>query len=161
NTACGTASTAEENVTSCASHQVTFFCPDLELLKYVSPVSVLAGGTLTYQVVLNNRGSAPASNVTLSDTLPAGVSYVADSLSVQTPQYALGAPVINGQTLTWNVDNGNAITRLGQPAGRVPGRSGNIIIQYTVQVGEGVPGCTTLCNTANVATVSIEEGVYS
>ncbi len=160
NVVCGTADTAGESLTSCDDHQVTIFRPDLQLLKFASPVTVLAGGTLTYQLVLANRGPINARDVTLTDILPAGVSYVPASISVLTPGYTLGAPAISGQTLTWSVADGNALTRTGLPAGEVPGNSGNIVIQFSVQVGGGVPGCTTLDNVAQVSTVSAEEGVY-
>ncbi|MBC8097248.1 MAG: DUF11 domain-containing protein, partial [Akkermansiaceae bacterium] len=135
NVACGTADTAGESLTSCDDHQVTIFRPDLQLLKYASPVTVLAGGTLTYQLVLANRGPINARDVSLTDILPAGVSYVPASISVLTPGYTLGAPAISGQTLTWSVANGNALTRTALSAGEVPGNSGNIVIQFSVQVG--------------------------
>jgi uncharacterized repeat protein (TIGR01451 family) len=161
NYACGTADSASESITSCDDHQVTIFRPDLQLLKYASPSSVLAGGTVTYQLVVANRGPINAREVALIDQLPAGVTYVPGSLSVLTPGYTLGAPSISGQTLTWSLAHGNALARAGLPAGEVPGASGNILIQFNVQVGADVPGCTTLENCAQVTTVSVEEGVYA
>src|SRR5262249_33843740 len=163
NTACGTASAGIDSITSCASHQVNIFCPDLELLKFVSPATVLSGGTLTYQLIVNNHGAIGARNVTLTDTLPAGVSYVPGSLSVLTPGYTLGAPVISGQpisgqTLTWS--RANALTQTGQSTGLFSALSGNILIQFTVQVNASVPACTTLANVAHVTTVSVQAGVY-
>jgi len=161
NNVCGTAETDGDVDTSCDEHQVTIFRPDLELLKYASPANVLAGGNVTYQLVVANRGPINARDVVLADALPAGVNYVPGSLSVLTPGYTIGAPNISGQTLTWSVANGNAITRTGLPAGEIPGASGNILIQFNVQVGADVPGCTTLENCAQVATASAEEGVYA
>ena len=57
--------------------------------------------------------------------------------------------------------DGNALTRTDLPPGEIPGISGNILIQFSVQIGAGVPGCTTLNNVAQVATVSAEEGAYA
>ena len=158
NAVCGTATTAADTVTSCAEHQVTILCPELGLLKYASPASVLSGGTLTYQIVLANSGGIAARDVALIDTLPAGVTYLG-SLSVS-PGYTLAAPIISGQTLTWSVANGRALTRSGRPPGEVPASSGNIIIQFSARVGADVAPCTTLNNLAQVSTVSVEEGVY-
>src|SRR5947209_14667376 len=50
--------------------------------------------------------AATYSDVIVTDVLPTGVSY-AGALSV-TPGYAIGTPMVNGQTLTWSLANNNA-----------------------------------------------------
>ncbi len=49
---------------------------DLSISKSDSPDPVSAGGTLTYTVMVANSGPASANNVTVVDTLPAGVTFV-------------------------------------------------------------------------------------
>jgi uncharacterized repeat protein (TIGR01451 family) len=159
NSVCGTANTLGEIKTSCADHQVTILCPDLQLQKFASPASVLPGGTLTYQVVVANLGGIAARDVVITDLLPPNVAYVAGSVSVS-PGYSIGAPAISGQMLTWSVANGNALTQTGFPAGEVPANSGNIILQFNVQVAAGVAPCTALDNVAQAATASVDAGVY-
>ena len=48
---------------------------DLSLTKSDSPDPVLAGELLTYTLAVQNAGPSSAAGVTLSDTLPAGVTY--------------------------------------------------------------------------------------
>lgn len=52
---------------------------DLRLTKSDTPDPVVAGNQLTYQLTVTNDGPGTASNVTVTDTLPAGVEYLADS----------------------------------------------------------------------------------
>ncbi len=49
---------------------------DLGILKLDSPDPVRAGETLTYTLVVTNRGPNDATGVTVTDPLPAGVSFV-------------------------------------------------------------------------------------
>ncbi|GAB4479904.1 MAG: hypothetical protein OHK0031_00630 [Anaerolineales bacterium] len=58
--------------------------PNLTVAKDVASISaqIDAGGTVTYQVVLTNTGSAPAYDSQLTDTLPAVLSLTAGSASV-------------------------------------------------------------------------------
>lgn len=52
---------------------------DLSLVKSDSPDPVAAGATLTYSLVVSNAGPAVATLLTLTDTLPAGTSFVSAS----------------------------------------------------------------------------------
>lgn len=79
------------------------------------PNSVVAGGALTYNVSVENRGAVAATNVVLTDTLPSGVSYVNSTASNGTPNESGGvvtdsvgtlAPGATA-TLTINVTAGN------------------------------------------------------
>ncbi|HEV7893337.1 MAG TPA: hypothetical protein VGP08_22160, partial [Pyrinomonadaceae bacterium] len=80
-----------------------------------SPNSVVAGGAFTYNVTVENRGVVNATNVVLTDTLPAGVSYVGSTASNGTPSQAGGVVTDNvgtlapgaTATLTINVTAGN------------------------------------------------------
>jgi uncharacterized repeat protein (TIGR01451 family) len=59
---------------------------NLSLDKAGDPESVLAGGTLTYTLVVTNHGPAPATNVVVLDALPDGVTFV----SATTSKYPFG-----------------------------------------------------------------------
>jgi uncharacterized repeat protein (TIGR01451 family) len=50
---------------------------DLSVTKSDSPDPVIAGSELTYTIVVSNAGPSTATAVTVTDTLPAGTSYVA------------------------------------------------------------------------------------
>ncbi len=52
---------------------------DLSVTKSDSPDPVLVGANLTYTLAVTNLGPSPASNVSVSDTLPAGVTFVSAS----------------------------------------------------------------------------------
>lgn len=54
---------------------------DLSLTKSASPDPVLVGGTLTYTLTASNAGPATATSVTVTDPLPAGVSFVSAATS--------------------------------------------------------------------------------
>lgn len=56
-----------------------FLVPTLELAQTISSPTAQAGDTLTYQIVLTTTGST--TNVSLIDHLPAGLTYVADSVT--------------------------------------------------------------------------------
>ena len=49
---------------------------DLVVTKTANPVAAKVGDTISYAVVVTNKGPGPANGVTMTDVLPAGVSYV-------------------------------------------------------------------------------------
>src|SRR5206468_3809964 len=61
--------TASESTTVTAS-------ADLSITKSDSPDPVTAGGTLTYTLSVSNAGPSTATSVSVTDTLPAGVTFV-------------------------------------------------------------------------------------
>jgi uncharacterized repeat protein (TIGR01451 family) len=50
--------------------------PTLSITKTGSPDPVLAGSNLSYTITASNQGNAPLDTATVSDTLPAGTSFV-------------------------------------------------------------------------------------
>ena len=58
-------------------HQAVSGCPRLVLAKSASATSVRPGGTITYTLVLHNRGAATARDVRVCDPLPRSVTFVA------------------------------------------------------------------------------------
>jgi uncharacterized repeat protein (TIGR01451 family) len=54
---------------------------DLALAKADTPDPVLAGQNLTYTITVGNNGPLPATGVTVTDTMPGGVTFVSASAS--------------------------------------------------------------------------------
>jgi uncharacterized repeat protein (TIGR01451 family) len=68
---------------------------DLEMLKTVTPLLVHAGQQAVFRLGVENHGPDNADNTVVTDTLPAGLTYVSNNC---------GASFV-APTLTWNVGN--------------------------------------------------------
>jgi uncharacterized repeat protein (TIGR01451 family) len=101
--------------------------PDLWVNK--SPASALPGEQVTFAIEYGNRGGAPASGVHLTDTLPAGLTFVAAS----TP------PLTTTPSLVWDV-------------GDLPAKSASHTLLVTATVAPETPLLTTLINVASIGT---------
>jgi uncharacterized repeat protein (TIGR01451 family) len=55
--------------------------PDLSTSSKGAPIKVAIGEAITYTIVVSNSGNLTAPNTFLTDTIPAGSSYIADSLA--------------------------------------------------------------------------------
>ncbi len=66
---------------------------DLAITKSVAPASVPPGGNATFTLTVTNNGPAAATGVTVTDSLPAGLTYVSNSCGA-----GYAAP-----TVTWNI----------------------------------------------------------
>ncbi|MGB5512457.1 MAG: OmpA family protein, partial [Woeseiaceae bacterium] len=79
---------------------------DLITTKVVDNPSPIETGTIIYTLAVVNNGAARATNVSLTDVLPAGISYVSDDSSgtydAVTGQWAIGT-LENGETATLNL----------------------------------------------------------
>ena len=62
---------------------------DLQTVKTDSPDPVLPGGSITYDIVVTNNGPFDATGVTLTDTLPAGTTFLS---LVADPDWSCTAP---------------------------------------------------------------------
>ncbi|MBX7233634.1 MAG: DUF11 domain-containing protein [Caldilineales bacterium] len=82
---------------------VAALSPAITLAKTVDPPAVLPGQTVTYTITLTNQGDAEARAIAVTDTLPAGFSYVAGSSRVEANGLLMSAanPTISGRNLTW------------------------------------------------------------
>jgi len=79
---------------------VTVSIPDVTISKTVDPTSVFSGDPVTYTMQIINNGNGTAKVTAITDTLPAGFTYVPGST---TGDFTTTDPAIVGQTLTWNV----------------------------------------------------------
>jgi uncharacterized repeat protein (TIGR01451 family) len=68
---------------------------DLAIVKSASPNPAVAGNTLTYTLAASNLGPSNATGVTITDTLPAGVSYTSATTSLGTVSQAGGKVTVN------------------------------------------------------------------
>ncbi len=72
---------------------------DLSLIKEASNLTPFVGSTVTFKLTLANNGPNAAYNVTVTDVMPDGYTYVAGSIAGGTSCSEASAP-----TLTWKVD---------------------------------------------------------
>jgi uncharacterized repeat protein (TIGR01451 family) len=82
---------------------------DLSLAKSDSPDPVPIGGTLTYNLTVNNNGPSGATGVTLTDNLPAGVAYQSASSSQGSCGHSAGVVTCNLGSL---VNGGTAMASI-------------------------------------------------
>ncbi len=111
---------------------------DLSVTKTDYPDPVVAGTQLTYEVIVSNGGPSKAIDVTLTDTLPAGVQYQGYTVSNGSGTCSL-LPV-PPNTISCDLNDLN------------PGQNVKAILQ--VLVLSSVPDGTILTNTANVSAVT-------
>jgi len=104
--------------------------PQLTMTK-TGPSTVVAGGTVTYTITINNTGGA-ASNVSLADTVPALLTGVTSSVANSA-----------GTTVTCGALTAGVITCTGSVAA-----GGNSVITITGTVPLNTPTGTTFSNTA-------------
>ena len=71
---------------------------NLSIQKTTTNTSVNIGDTYDYTIVVRNIGSLAATEVTATDVLPEGITYVSSSVTSGTASYAAAT-----RTLTWNI----------------------------------------------------------
>ncbi len=121
------------------TNTVTTRIARLEPTKSVSPMAAVPNQTLTYTVTIPNTGTASAMNVTLTDAIPAGTSYVAGSTTLN------GVAVADriGQTMPFA--QGGPVNSPFEPAGQVNAGEA-ATVQFQVRVNASTTG--TVTNTA-------------
>ena len=97
------------NSIASASVVVTLPMADLAVSMSASPVSLLQGGLVTYTIVVTNNGPYTATGVVLTNTIPAGATFVSSTTSQGTVaqpgvQFDLGSvPVGTNAVITVTV----------------------------------------------------------
>jgi len=111
----------------------------LKLTKSVTPTSVPAGATLTYTLSYANTGSSAASNVTLTDALPAHLTYTSGS--------ATGGGTFSASALTWSLGTLNA--------------GATATVTFQAVVANGTASGTNIANTASISCTEVSASVVS
>lgn len=129
---------------------------DLSLTKQASPDPVDVGSELTYSLTVENSGPSVATGVTLTDTLPQGVTFVSVAASQGTAEHTGGVVTADLGTLA---PGERAIVTIVV----IPNAGGTLTNQATVASAEEdsspEDNSTTLETTANLlADLSISKG---
>jgi uncharacterized repeat protein (TIGR01451 family) len=120
------------------SVQTTIQAPVLQMTK-TATAAVNAGEAITYTIVYENIGSGAAANVTITDTLPAGIYYsVALDLGSGPKPGTVTLNADGTRTLVWNVGN-------------VGGNSGPQTITFTARPTLLAAGGTAYTNNATLS----------
>jgi len=107
--------------------------------KIDAPDPVLAGGNLAYTITVSNEGPASAANATLTDTLPAGTTFI----SLTAPGgWSCTTPAV-GAAGTVNCTNAAAPV-------------GSDIFTLVVAVAAGTANGSTISNTATISTTTTD-----
>jgi uncharacterized repeat protein (TIGR01451 family) len=109
---------------------------DLSITKTDAPDPVFAGNMLTYTITVTNNGPSTAQNVSITDPLPVGTSFVSGKDG-------------NGNTVCTLNQPGIVVCNLGAMA---PGTSTTVFV--TVKVAPSVPDNAVLTNTATVTSTT-------
>ena len=119
---------------------------DLSITKSDSPDPVSSGQELTYGITVHNAGPSSASGVTVSDTLPSGVTYTSATPSQGTCSQASGTVTCSLGTIA---NGGNASVSIKV----VPTSGSSITNQATVSATTADP---VLVNNSASATTTVD-----
>ncbi len=124
---------------------------DLRITKLASTTTVAAGGTYSYAIVIVNAGPSSATDVTVTDVLPAGISLVSSSVS---PVGSLTVSSLAGvvTAVTNNLSVGTATVTLTV----VSGNQGTASVTVTnVATGTSTTPDPTPGNNTGTSTVTV------
>ncbi len=133
---------------------------DITVQKLVNATKPVPGDVVTYTLLISNEGAHSASAVSVTDTLPAGLSYVAGSSYLTTPGWAFtGAaePTVTGKQLKWN----SVFTKNGGASGAFPGHSGQVALSFRATVLASATAGSTQRNDVTVTTTTGQDLTYS
>jgi uncharacterized repeat protein (TIGR01451 family) len=124
-----TVDSAETDPAISASASVTVTsAPVLTILKTDSPDPVAAGANLTYTLQWSVGGNSPATNVVITDPIPANTTFVSADNS--------GTYDAGTNSITWNLGNKN-LPEVGA-------------VSFVAKVASPLPNGTVLTNTATI-----------
>jgi uncharacterized repeat protein (TIGR01451 family) len=86
---------AQSNLCFTSNVTVPNTSADLIISKTGSPDPVTAGNNLTYSIRVENCGPSPAVNVSVSDPIPTGTTFVSAS-QASGPAFSLSTPPVGG-----------------------------------------------------------------
>jgi uncharacterized repeat protein (TIGR01451 family) len=152
----GTATAYRDDVTTVTTNAVVTLSKGIDISTGVSPASAGVQVPYTYTLAYTNTGNSTAENVTISDEIPVGMTFVSGSARWS----VTGAtPLSNTTTAVTAGTSPNTLTSLYGATGALttfkvvllklaPGQSGTISFQVKLNVGVA-PG--VLNNTANLS----------
>jgi uncharacterized repeat protein (TIGR01451 family) len=79
----------------CSNITVPNTSADLIINKTASPATVAPGGNITYTLLVQNCGPSNGINVSVTDTVPAGTTFVSLN-QTSGPAFTLSAPAVGG-----------------------------------------------------------------
>ena len=135
-----------QGVTNAGAASATLNVQQLNLTKAFAPASIIAGGTSTATITLQNPTSVSYTHASLADTLPAGMT-VTGTPTTTCGGTAAYSPGLNQVTLT-----GGTI-----PAG-TPGSPGTCRIVFTVTT-PATAGSSTLTNSIPAGSLTDDQNV--
>jgi hypothetical protein len=112
---------------------------DLAVTKTDAPDPVVAGQNITYTITASNAGPSNATTATLTDTLPAGTTFV----SLSTPA---------GWTCTTPAVGAGGTVSCSNPSAPL----GNAVFSLVTQVSAATAGGTNISNTATVGAATTD-----
>ncbi len=113
--------------------------PNVSVVKSTPAIDAVVGDLIRYTVVVTNNGIEPVNSVVLSDPIPFGTEFVAESVTAN----GSTVPAANPQT--------------GIPLGTIPS-GGSVSVDFTVRVTDEQPIPKEL---GNQASVSFTSGSFS
>lgn len=116
----------------------------IQSVKTHSPESPVPGDTVTYTITLTNNGSIDGDVALVNDTIPANVTYVAGSITLDTVSKTDADDLDNAD---YNVTVANAVY---VDVGTITSGGGQVVITFQSTVNDGVPSGTHIVNQANV-----------
>ena len=145
NTASVSAATADPDLTNNTDQSTTGVTAvaDLSIAK-TGPATVAAGGAVSYSLDVSNGGPSTATSVSVSDTLPAGVSFVSASGTGWTCGQAAGVVTCTRASLTTGAAPTITINVTA------PAAAGSLVNTATVSAGTTDPDLTN--NTDQITT---------
>jgi len=109
---------------------------DVAVVK-TAPAAAVAGSNVTYTITVTNNGPSNASSVTLTDTLPAGTTFVSENQS-SGPAFTC----TTGATISCSIATLNA--------------GATAVFSVTVNFSGALPNGTTVTNTATVSSTTAD-----
>ena len=153
NEVCGVGQNALSTTYLCDNDLVTVLNPDLLVSKITSTTEPNSGDTVTYTLLIANRGLHDAEGVIIQDMLPTGATYITGSTQLLTAGYSVNEPS-GTSTLIWN----DLQQTTGGTAGSIPQNSADIYLSYRLKITGNVQDMPA--NSVVVSTTDPEDTTY-
>jgi uncharacterized repeat protein (TIGR01451 family) len=122
----------------------TWLAPDIAIVK-TGPASALVGDTLTYELHVSNPGEVSAENVVVTDSLPAGLTFVDAAPAAQA----------RGQELTWQLGSLGAGESRMLTVMATADRTGTFVNPAAVRADDGLTANAQATTTIGAAALAV------